>query len=98
MHFIKLPTTVYESDTPKPAIGAADTWINLDQVTFVEEHIGSNSFASPVIAGQVPAEYYPCVQFTTADGHTHLVSLGIYSDGQTAFDVLVEFLPSVLQT
>ena len=77
MHFIKLALTQYETNGARPAIGADDKWINLDQVVIMEEHLGSNSFDASVRAGIAAVEHYPCIQLTMSDGQTHLVSLGL---------------------
>ena len=96
VHFIKLAVTVYESNGARPAIGADDKWINLDQVVAIEEHLGSNSFERGVRDGLDPEEHYPCVQLTTADGAKHLVSLGQYPDQPSAADAIARFLPLLL--
>jgi hypothetical protein len=93
MHFIKLATTHYETNGARPAIGADDIWINLDQVVSIEEHLGSNSFDPTVHAGHAPVEHYPCVQITTADGHQHLVPLGTYADQLEALEAINNFIP-----
>lgn len=96
MHFIKLAVTVYESNGARPAIGADDKWINLDQVVAIEEHLGSNSFERGVRDGLDPEEHYPCVQLTTADGAKHLVPLGPYPDQPSAADAIGRFMPLLL--
>ena len=93
MHFIKLALTQYETNGARPAIGADDKWINLDQVVIIEEHLGSNSFDASVRAGIVPVEHYPCVQLTMSDGQTHLVSLGITTTQAAGMEAIANFMP-----
>ena len=96
MHFVKLAVTVYESNGARPAIGADDKWINLDQVVSIEEHLGSNSFEVGVRDGIDREEHYPCVQLNTADGAKHLVPLGPYLDQVSAADAIDRFMPLLL--
>jgi len=93
MHFIKLALTQYETNGARPAIGADDKWINLDQVVIIEEHLGSNSFDASVRAGIAAVEHYPCIQLTMSDGQTHLVSLGITTTQMTGMEAITNFMP-----
>lgn len=51
-------------------------WGNLDQVVSATERLGSSSFDEGVVAGWKPTEFYPCVELSTSDGDTHLVTVG----------------------
>ena len=93
MHFIKLAVTHYESNGARPATGADDMWINIDQVVSIEEQLGSNSFEKSVRAHLAAEEHYPCVQLNTADGERHLVPLGTYSNQMAAFQAIARFIP-----
>ena len=92
MHFIKLPLTQYETNGARPAIGADDKWINLDQVVIMEEHLGSNSFDASVRAGIAAVEHYPCIQLTMSDGQTHLVSLGITTTQAAGMEAIANLI------
>ena len=96
MRFLKLAVTTYGHDRSRPIIGADDVWINLDQVVSIEEQLDSNTFADAVREGIAPEEHYPCVQLTTSNGSTHLVSLGVYPDQASGFSALTQFLPLLL--
>ena len=93
MHFIKLAITQYETNGARPAIGADDKWINLDQVVIMEEHLGSNSFDASVRAGIAAVEHYPCIQLTMSDGQTHLVSLGITTTQAAGMEAIANLIP-----
>ena len=96
MHFIKLAITQYETNGARPAIGADDKWINLDQVVIMEEHLGSNSFDAGVRAGIAAVEHYPCIQLTMSDGQTHLVSLGITTTQAAGMEAIANLIPSLV--
>ncbi|MDJ0348937.1 hypothetical protein [Cryobacterium sp. PH29-G1] len=96
MRFLKLAVTTYGHDRSRPIIGADDVWINLDQVVSIEEQLDSNTFADAVREGIAPEEHYPCVELTTSNGSTHLVSLGVYPDQASAFAALTRFMPPIL--
>ena len=96
MRFLKLAVTAYGHDRTRPVIGADDIWINLDQVVSIEEQLDSNSFADAVREGIAPEEHYPCVELTTSNGSTHLVSLGVYPDQASGFAALTRFTPLLL--
>ncbi|WP_104193225.1 hypothetical protein [Cryobacterium sp. Y82] len=96
MRFIKLAVTTYGHDRSRPIIGADDVWINLDQVVSIEEQLDSNTFADAVREGIAPEEHYPCIELTTSNGSTHLVSLGVYPDQAGGFAVLTRFIPLLL--
>ncbi|MDJ0379149.1 hypothetical protein [Cryobacterium sp. PH31-L1] len=96
MRFLKLAVTTYGHDRTRPVIGADDVWINLDQVVSIEEQLDSNTFADAVREGIAPEEHYPCVELTTSNGSTHLVSLGVYPDQASGFAALTRFMPLLL--
>jgi len=96
MRFLKLAVTTYGHDRTRPIIGADDVWINLDQVVSIEEQLDSNTFADVVREGIAPEEHYPCVELTTSNGSTQLVSLGVYPDQASAFAALTRFVPLLL--
>ena len=96
MRFLKLAVTTYGHDRSRPIIGADDIWINLDQVVSIEEQLDSNTFADAVREGIMPEEHYPCVELTTSNGSTHLVSLGVCPDQAGGFAALTRFIPLLL--
>ncbi|MDJ0379086.1 hypothetical protein [Cryobacterium sp. PH31-L1] len=96
MRFLKLAVTTYGHDRSRPIIGADDIWINLDQVVLIEEQLDSNTFADAVREGIAPEEHYPCVELTTSNGSTHLVSLGVCADQSSGFVALTRFIPLLL--
>jgi hypothetical protein len=96
MRFLKLAVTTYGHDRSRPIIGADDVWINLDQVVSIEEQLDSNTFADAVREGIAAEEHYPCVELTTSNGITHLVSLGVYPDQASGFSALARFMPLLL--
>ena len=96
MRFLKLAVTTYGHDRSRPIIGADDVWINLDQVVTIEEQLDSNTFADAVREGIASEEHYPCVELTTSNGSTHLMSLGVYPDQAGGFAALTRFMPLLL--
>ncbi|WP_104080984.1 hypothetical protein [Cryobacterium sp. Y11] len=96
MRFLKLAVTTYGHDRSRPIIGADDVWINLDQVVSIDEQLDSNTFADAVREGFAAEEHYPCVELTTSNGSTHLVSLGVYPDQAGGFAALTRFMPLLL--
>jgi len=96
MRFLKLAFTTYGHDRSRPIIGADDVWINLDHVVSIEEQLDSNTFADAVREGIAPEEHYPCLELTTSNGSTHLVSLGVYPDQASGFATLTRFMPLLL--
>ncbi|MGO4785159.1 hypothetical protein [Cryobacterium sp. W22_MBD10_FK3] len=96
MCFIKLAVTTYEHDRSRPAIGADDVWINLDQVVTIQEQLDSNTFADAVRMGITPEEHYPCVELSMSNGTTHLVSLGVYATQAAGFDAITRFMPALI--
>lgn len=98
MRFLKLAVTTYGHDRSRPIIGADDVWINLDQVVSIEEQLDSNTFADAVREGIAAEEHYPCVELTTSNGSTHLVSLGVCPDQTGGFAALTRFIPLLLGT
>jgi len=96
MRFLKLAVTTYGHDRSRPIIGTDDVWINLDQVVTIEEQLDSNTFTDAVREGIAPEEHYPCVELTTSNGSTHLMSLGVYPDQAGGFAALTRFMPLLL--
>jgi len=71
---------------------AADaTWVDLDQVTAITGHLGSDSAGLAVTSDCRPAEHYPSIQLATSDGQTHRVPLGRYADQASAFLAIQRF-------
>ena len=94
-HFIKLAVTRYD-DRGEPSIGADDYWINLDQITAIEEHLGNNLFHKHNLDEHIATEHYPCLLITSSDGHQRLTSLGTYPDVSSARRALDTFLPALV--
>lgn len=91
-HFIKLSIGEYD-DNGSPAIGADDQWINVDQITHIEEHLGNNLFRRHSLNGAIAPEHYPCLYITSSDGKSRLASLGTYPDPTSAAESIERFLP-----
>jgi hypothetical protein len=71
--------------------GAGMVWIDLDEVTTITGHLGSNSVDVAVLGDHHPAEHHPSIELTTADGHGHLVALGTFADQGSAFLAIRRF-------
>jgi len=89
--FIKLKVTEYDDDGA-PAIDVDEQWINIDQITHIEEHLGNNLIRRHAMGGWMPEEHYPCLLITTSDGRNHLATLGTYSDSESGMEVLDRFM------
>ncbi len=94
-HFIKLAITEYD-DNGAPAFGADDEWVNIEQITHIQEHLGNNLFRRHTLQNRISAEHYPCLLITSADGQERLVSLGVYPDAASGTAAIDRFLPLIV--
>ena len=94
-HFIKLAITEYD-DEGAPAIGADDEWVNIDQITHIQEQLGNNLFRRHTLENLIPPEHYPCLLITSSDGQERLVSLGVYPDTASGMAAISRFLPLIV--
>jgi hypothetical protein len=94
-NFIKVALTPGYGTDGAPAIGADDKWLNLDQVTLIEEHIARprNGSRRPLADQE---EYFPTFQLTLTTGDTWLLPLATTATATEALAALEHFAPQLI--